>query len=166
MSTPLIDNLWRQFRQKWGNEKNLFPVNRKPERAVQAKMGLKNERMKNENESIDHRCDIQSLSNAGSGELATSAKALSKGLPCETSNVYPLLIPEKWRLLPEFVRRIFRGNFQSLSSLRLLPRFWSNDVPQEACTIASMIWSGSLSYGFDTSFNDVIPFEDSRVRML
>ena len=25
MSTPLIDNLWRQIRQKWGNEKNLIP---------------------------------------------------------------------------------------------------------------------------------------------
>jgi hypothetical protein len=33
-----------QFRQKWGNEKNLFPVNRKPERAVHAKMRLKNKR--------------------------------------------------------------------------------------------------------------------------
>jgi hypothetical protein len=46
MSTPLIDNLWRQLRQKWGNEKNVFPVDRKPERAVQAKMGLKEWRMK------------------------------------------------------------------------------------------------------------------------
>ena len=49
MSTPLIDNLWRQIRQKWGNEKNIYsPVNRKPERAVQAKMGFEKEKWKNE----------------------------------------------------------------------------------------------------------------------
>jgi len=32
-------------------------VDQKPERAVQAKMGLKNERMKNDMKSIDHRCE-------------------------------------------------------------------------------------------------------------
>jgi hypothetical protein len=31
--------------KKWGNENNLYsPVNRKPERAVQAKMGFENEK--------------------------------------------------------------------------------------------------------------------------
>jgi hypothetical protein len=42
---------------KNGAMKNLFPMNRKPERAVQAKMGLKNDRMKNDMKSIDHRCE-------------------------------------------------------------------------------------------------------------
>ena len=49
MSTPLIDNLWRQFRQKWGNEKNLIPRwIENPKGRFRQKWGLKmkNERMK------------------------------------------------------------------------------------------------------------------------
>jgi hypothetical protein len=56
MSTPLIDNLWRQIRQKWGNEKNLFPGESKTRKGGSGKSGVwkwKNEILK----SIDHRCE-------------------------------------------------------------------------------------------------------------
>jgi hypothetical protein len=46
MSTPLIDNLWRQFRQKWGNEKNLFPGESETRKGGSSKNGVWKWKMK------------------------------------------------------------------------------------------------------------------------
>jgi hypothetical protein len=46
MSTPLIDNLWRQFRQKWGNAKNLFPGESKTRKGGSGKSGVWKWKMK------------------------------------------------------------------------------------------------------------------------
>ena len=64
MSTPLIDNLWRQFRQKWGNEKNLIPRwIENPKGRFRQKWGWKwkNERMKMIWKALTTDANIQCL---------------------------------------------------------------------------------------------------------
>ena len=117
MSTPLIDNLWRQFRQKWGNEKNLLPGESKTRKGGSGKNGVwrwKNERMKNW-KALTTDANIQCLP---STDTPSNGDLYPRTL--QGSILYKFYCPQPWfRYVSQ--RRSFPKRFSPVNMLQHEP---------------------------------------------